>query len=448
MAVCHAMILDQMIFFYLLVAILPLSDHHLLGKSFGGITIFKILGAICVGQALVRLASGSKPLPLFDTWQARLSTLFLLSVIISFFIYSGTPITDYSVVLACVSFLSFFIAAVVLVDSLRRLRATLLWTVGSVALASVYIIREWWHFHAIYGAGYRPGGATGDSNYYALSALMGLVIGYYLLLEQHSLWHRTFVLLCTSVTLIGLSLAASRGGLLGMLASFSYLIWRSRNRARNLAVAVLLVVPCITLLPSSPLNRFFKPNEGDRIGQEDRVIVWRAGWKIIKEHPLFGIGAGQFRRQVQSYEGTGEDVQSLAHNTYVEVAAEMGIGSLLLFLSILVFTFLSLERTSRMALRNHAPKLLQVSALSIQASLVGYAVSLCFLTGQYQKHLWFMIFLSIVLQHLAVDWCKRKRRDAHIRPICTSSGHTAVLSSTATPKSNVRGLISPVLSDT
>ncbi len=42
-----------------------------------------------------------------------------------------------------------------------------------------------------------------------------------------------------------------------------------------------------------------------------------------------------------------------------------------------------------------------VAAVGIQAVLVGYAVSVLFISAQYQKLFWLMVFLSVCMQSLA-----------------------------------------------
>ena len=56
-------------------------------------------------------------------------------------------------------------------DSLQRLRWVILMAIGSVAYASLHLIREWQKYGGM-AAGYRPGWVVGDPNYYSISALL------------------------------------------------------------------------------------------------------------------------------------------------------------------------------------------------------------------------------------------------------------------------------------
>ena len=65
----------------------------------------------------------------------------------------------------------------------------------------------------------------------------------------------------------------------------------------------------------------------------DRPYWWRASIQMIKEHPLTGIGPGRFKDEyaIRQPEGSVEIPQH-AHNTFLNIAAEMGFPALFSFL--------------------------------------------------------------------------------------------------------------------
>ncbi len=81
---------------------------------------------------------------------------------------------------------------------------------------------------------------------------------------------------------------------------------------------------------------------------EGRSLWWSATSRIVGDHPVWGIGAGQFRDEYPAYQGrtllprlaTGWAAVAPAavespHNDYLQVAAELGIPGVLLLLGIL-----------------------------------------------------------------------------------------------------------------
>ena len=117
---------------------------------------------------------------------------------------------------------------------------------------------------------------------------------------------------------------------------------------------------------------------------------------MMEAHPIAGIGLGNFKPLVQGYERGNAAVESIGHNVYVEIGAEMGLPALFVFLGILFFSYRTLGRVRVRAFHAKQPFAWQ-AALGLQAGLVGAAVAMFFVSGQYQKLLWLAIFLSMCM---------------------------------------------------
>ena len=65
----------------------------------------------------------------------------------------------------------------------------------------------------------------------------------------------------------------------------------------------------------------------------NRIIIWKGAIEMIKAKPMFGFGYGTFPYIIGYFIPAMKDVD--AHNTYLIIAAEMGIPALLIFLLIL-----------------------------------------------------------------------------------------------------------------
>jgi putative inorganic carbon (hco3(-)) transporter len=113
-------------------------------------------------------------------------------------------------------------------------------------------------------------------------------------------------------------------------------------------------------------------------------------------------------------------MQGLACNAFLELAAELGIIGLLVFVGILVATYLSLERVRRQT-AGGKPNLLNIAADALQVALVSFSVSLVFLSGEYIKTFWMLVFLSMCLPALQPEQRKMQRRRPPQRTRATSS---------------------------
>jgi len=50
-------------------------------------------------------------------------------------------------------------------------------------------------------------------------------------------------------------------------------------------------------------NLYFTGSDDE--AADSRLIVWRAGMDMVKTHPLFGVGVGNFKPLIESYEQGG-----------------------------------------------------------------------------------------------------------------------------------------------
>lgn len=389
-----------MVLYYLLILSLPLMNERFLAHPILGFTVEKWLGLACFLYALLEWLRHRRATRSFASPQTRAFLIFYLLALASFCAISA--LGTRSMMLVYTSNLLFLLTTVILVRSAERLRWTLLAATAAMALASLFMIREWLAGSALYGPGFRPGFIAGDPNYFTASVLVILPFAFYLLTESRQRWERLFALGAVAVTLWAIMLSASRGGFLGLLAAALYLVVRSRRRWRNLIGVGVLLALVLALAPSSPLPRLLHPSGGDRQSSENRLVTWEAGLRMFAAHPLLGVGLDNFKAEVPRYTPPGTNVDFLAHNTYVEIAATMGLPGILAFLAILGFTFASLCRSRRLA-RKLGAEWIYLTAAGLEAGLPGFAVAIFFLSAAFLKLLWFAVFISAVLPVLLAD---------------------------------------------
>ena len=388
-----------MIFFYLLVGLMPMVRHPIWSEiSIAGLTLYKWVGLFAALTALVHFLAAQRRLRMFRSIQSRLFVPFAVLMVGSFLVAGPNVPPEQSPAGNWSSFLSLFFIMFVLVASRERLRWTFLWAVGGVAFASLHLIREWQAYGGIQG---RPGWVTGDPNYFALTAVLCLPFGLILGQERQVRWERLFYIGCALVTLVAMMLAGSRGGFLGLLVSGFVIAWYSRNRVRQLVVGTIVLAAVLMLAPSSPLTRLLWPDASDQSSTETHKALLVAGLRMFSEHFWTGVGVGNFKRTVRTYMDPGYDVEAVAHNTYVEVGAELGIVGLLVFAGILFFTFRSLRQIRRQTGRGRDP-FLNATARAIEAGLAGVCVALFFVSALHTRLLWFMVIITMCLPSLAL----------------------------------------------
>ena len=294
------------------------------------------------------------------------------------------------------SLLALLFVTLTVVDSLQRLRWVLLMAIGSVGYASLHLIREWQKYGGM-AAGYRPGWVVGDPNYYSISALLCIPIAIYLLRTKQPTWERFFCLGAVIVTVIALTLAASRGGLVGMAIGLLVMALHTRRRLTMLVIALVVTLPLMVVAPSSPLPRIVSPNQHDVYAAQHRADLAWAGLRMFQSHLLTGIGPGNFKPLLGRFADLDE--HHVAHNTFIEVMAETGVPGILLFLATIVATYASLERIR--GARETTPELVTRTAEALEVGLTAFLAAGFFVSAEAHRLFWLIVFLSAALVPLA-----------------------------------------------
>jgi putative inorganic carbon (hco3(-)) transporter len=405
-----------MIFFYLLVWVLPLVNHPIWGAKIGSITIFEYLGMVCMLFVVFRMYATKKFPRLLGSWTTRFVFLLYIAAVVSTLATSsiGISLTN-STFVEYTSTIFLFIITLALVDTIERFRWTVLCLVGSYAWASLYLIREW-QVGIDLGSDGRPGWIVGDSNFFSTSAIYAIALGICFVQAKRPRWERIYCLGCILITLFGVTLCASRGAFLGLAAACLLILWRMPNRFRNFAFIMILVVPLSIFLPVSPVHRFLHPTIAETDSEEAHKEAWNAGGRMIEAHPLLGVGLGNFKPLMPEYVRPGQTVDTIAHNMFIEIAAELGIPTLFVFLGIFVASYVGLSRIRKSA---KVVSVVRESAVALQASLIGIMVAGSFVSAEYEKTTWMGIALIASLINIVHLQKSPKRAIERVQPRAT-----------------------------
>ena len=228
----------------------------------------------------------------------------------------------------------FFLLAVQAVG--RGRGHTLAWAVvASAGLQGILAVRE---YAATYAAGdptWRVFGTLPNPNVLASFLLTALPIALGLCITAP----KPFQVLAGGAVLVqtaGLLLTGSRGGWLAAgvaLACWLALSARQMDRAgwRRLAVLVLL---CAVVVPAASVPLRSRVAGAGAASQVDsnrfRLLTWLGTIEAVRERPLLGAGAGTFEVLYPPHAKAG--FTRMAHNSYLQIAAELGTLGLALWL--------------------------------------------------------------------------------------------------------------------
>ena len=148
----------------------------------------------------------------------------------------------------------------------------------------------------------------------------------------------TIILAISAIMLgVGLVMSYSRGAWLGTAIGLFYLAWNSGHfKWRYVCPFVALVLVATFLLwgrtpDSAPW--FIKRADLGRPSAQHRVAGWRAGFEIMRDHPL-GVGWDNSIQIYQDHYNPPEDgAAAIATSDYLIIGTELGIPALLCFVA-------------------------------------------------------------------------------------------------------------------
>lgn len=134
----------------------------------------------------------------------------------------------------------------------------------------------------------------------------------------------------------------------------------------------------------------------------DRKTIWHVAWKMFVSKPWLGLGLGTFMFNFTKFsDGTYKFGIPYAHNCYLQIAAEMGIVGLIIFLSIIIlFFYLGLRSLS--SIRGEKTFSWYVLLASLSA-LLGYAVQMAVDTIFYSLDLGMLFWMLLGLGAAAMN---------------------------------------------
>jgi O-antigen ligase len=194
-------------------------------------------------------------------------------------------------------------------------------------------------------------------------------------------------------------LTQSRGAFIGLLVGFGPPLLRRMRKGPSVAAPALIVLAVIVaLVPATSWHRLggiTKLTSTATIAEADeegsaaqRFKIFKTGMRIFADHPVLGVGIGCYNEANNLY--APELGRRDVHNTYLNLAAEMGLPGLLLWVG-LVWSVLSRVRRCRARLEADDRT---IQALWIERAVIGFLTAGLFAT--YSSLTMFYLFLGML----------------------------------------------------
>jgi putative inorganic carbon (hco3(-)) transporter len=195
-------------------------------------------------------------------------------------------------------------------------------------------------------------------------------------------------------------LTGSRGGLVGLAVISLGIALRSKSKFIGLIILLGLVIAFVLqgeTIKERGATMLEKQQDESVLG---RFEAWKVAIAMCKEHPLTGVGIGNFVPAFQDYSGKHPLV---AHNTFFQLTAESGL------LAGLSYLFLAWGVLKHLLKKKYALELAETSPLlyacnsAVTVSMIGFFACALFLSLATYEILYYLLILNIVIGKVAAD---------------------------------------------
>lgn len=130
----------------------------------------------------------------------------------------------------------------------------------------------------------------------------------------------------------GLVFNATRGAWLAVtVVCTALLLYYMFKSKRNLATSIIFIALISAVLVNNPkfMHRLDTIDDFNKYqSNTERILIWQSAWNMFKDHPVFGVGLGQYTENYQQkYISPQAKEPNLthAHNNFMQMLAENGI---------------------------------------------------------------------------------------------------------------------------
>jgi O-antigen ligase len=239
-----------------------------------------------------------------------------------------------------------------------------------------------------------------DANDFATFVVTAVPFGVHFLHTATSGRMRASAAIGLVVLSLGFVWSGSRGGFIALGAVVFYVVARYRTIALRWRLCATAIVAAVVLATASDhyweqMGTITSEDDYNHTSETGRLQIWSRGIGYMTANPLLGVGPGNFpaaEGRLSAHAGRqqqGFGVRwNAAHNSFVQIGAELGVPGLLLFVAVIASAFAALRRAE------------SPLTPALTASLLGFVVGAFFLSLAYSEMLYTLIALAVGLRRV------------------------------------------------
>jgi O-antigen ligase len=173
------------------------------------------------------------------------------------------------------------------------------------------------------------------------------------------------------------------------LFSVIILSWKFLIPKMKIIIALIIFAGIVAFfIPQNPIasriNSIINLEEGSNVG---RLIIWQQSADVLREHPISGVGIGNYSFYLFPEEKYRTPIY--AHNTYLDIASEMGIFALIAWIGIFLSCFWQLLKI----IKKTADKNTRIISIGLFGGLIWFSVHCFFETPIYSPQVLAMLMI-------------------------------------------------------
>jgi len=234
------------------------------------------------------------------------------------------------------------------------------------------------------------GGMFDNPNDLALHLVTMIPIAAALGLASRTGFMKLLYIACSIVLVAGVVASFSRGGFLGLIFMAGVFGWRIATKNRwIIMIAPVFLIAFIAFAPGGYGKRLSTTSDGSAEARTDDL---KRSVFIAARHPLLGVGIGNYI--------IFSNKSHASHNAYTQVAAEVGLTALVMYVMFLITPIKELRKIIHETPTKGDNSRFHYLAIGFEASLVGYMVSSFFASVAFLWYAYYLVGYAICLKRL------------------------------------------------
>jgi len=268
-----------------------------------------------------------------------------------------------------------------------------------------------------------PGGRVlwhpllGNEDSYGPLMVIAIAFSYFYSLATPSTKWRVIAQGICLLSVLGLVCSFARGAALSAALVLGYILVFSKNRLRTIVgmlVGAAIVVPLATIF--FPIDSYIDEIKSSAEGDSVRMAIWRLGWHVFLESPIYGVGSSNFgvtATQIADYDliaGVWNDPENLfnfaVHNATVQILAEEGLIGVTVWCMMIGGFFIRTRRLQKAEAVNEWNRRggqgfdLPAIVRGLEAAMIGYLATSMFYNQLYIHWFWSLFTFGFLLSLL------------------------------------------------